>query len=245
MAMPNPATPDPRTRDRNALILEYYPMVRRVAYRMARRLPRCVDAEDLVHIGVLGLIDAVDRYEPGRAGSFAAYARIRVQGAMVDEMRKNDWVPRSVRNRAAKLDKARRRLQEELGRKPTRQELADALGVDTARLDRLDRTADVRVLVSTEEGNDDEGTVGENLQAPGLDLDEMIARQDIGDKVRAILDDLPERERLIVDLYYYRDLNFKEIAGILGVTESRISQLHSRMKRRIRDRLAALIDEGA
>jgi len=222
---------------RNDLILEYYPMVRRVAFRMARRLPRCVDAEDLVHIGVLGLIDAVDRFEPGRARSFAAYARIRVQGAMVDEMRKNDWVPRSVRNRAARLDHTRRVLTDELGREPTNEELAGRLDVDLDRLEVLNKTADVRVLVSTEEGGDDDGTVGETLTAADSELEDIVARRHVGEKIRAVVGDLPERERLIVDLYYYRDLNFKEIAEVLGVTESRVSQLHSRMKRRMKDQL--------
>ena len=105
---------------RNELILKYYPMVRRVAYRMAKRYPRCVDADDLVHIGTLGLIDAVDRFETNRFETFDAYARLRVQGAIVDEMRKNDWVPRSVRDRAARIDRARKELTVQLDRKPTR-----------------------------------------------------------------------------------------------------------------------------
>lgn len=238
--MTAPAQVCETTRNRNELILEYYPMVRRVAYRMARRLPRCVDAEDLVHIGVLGLIDAVDRFEPGRARSFSAYARIRVQGAMVDEMRKNDWVPRSVRNRAARLDRARKELALDLGREPTNEELAAHLGVDPERLDVLNRTADVRVLVSTEEGGDDDGTVGETLTNADAELEDTIARRHVSERVRDVLNDLPERERLIVDLYYYRDLNFKEIADVLGVTESRVSQLHTRMKRRLKDAVAEL-----
>ena len=228
--------------ERNALILELYPMVKRVAYRMARRFPRCVDADDLVHIGMMGLIDAADRFEPGRSQSFAAYARIRVQGAIVDEMRKNDWVPRSVRDRAARLDAGRQELAEELGREPTREELAAHLKVDPERLEELSRTADVRVLISTEEGGEDEGTVGDTLASDGESLDETISRRTVSQKVQQALDALPEREKLIVEMYYYRDLTFKEIAKVLGVTECRVSQLHTRMKKRIE---ASLVDLAA
>ena len=230
----------PAVEERNALILEYYPMVRRVAYRMARRFPRCVDAEDLVHIGLLGLIDAVDRFEPTRAGSFAGYARIRVQGAIVDEMRKADWVPRSVRDRANNLNRAKKELSAELGREPSHAELADFMGVDEERLNTLSRTADVRVLVSTEEGNDDEGTVGDGLACPNTDVHDDISRLMLSERVRETVQALPEREQLIIDLYYYRDLTFKEIADVLGVTESRVSQLHTRMKRRMQDKLGDL-----
>ena len=236
------ATRPATEQERNEIIMSLYPMVKRVAYRMARRFPRCVDADDLVHIGMLGLIDAADRYEPGRAQSFTAYARIRVQGAIFDEMRKNDWVPRSVRDRAARLDTARIELAEELGREPTREELATHLKVDPERLEELARTADVRVLISTEEGGEDEGTVGDTLASDGESLDETISRRAVSAKVQQALDSLPEREKLIVDLYYYRDLTFKEIAKILGVTECRVSQLHTRMKKRIEARLVELDD---
>ena len=224
-------------KDRNELILEYYPMVRRVAYRMARRYPRSVDADDLVHIGMLGLIDAVDRYEGDRAESFTAYARIRIQGAIVDEMRKADWVPWSVRDRANSIKRAKQALLEELGREPTHSEIAERLGVDVERLEELLRTADIRVLVSTEEGGDDDSTVGSTLMDPGLGVDEIVASRHKSSQVRVVLASLPERERLIVELYYYRDRNFKEIADILGVTESRVSQLHTRMKKRFRELL--------
>jgi len=222
---------------RNALILKYYPMVRRVAYRMARRLPRCVDAEDLVNIGVVGLMDAVDRFEGDQALTFGAYARIRVQGAIVDEMRKNDWVPRSVRDRAQRIRRSRESLTESLGRDPTHTELAADLEVSEERLLELIATADVRVLVSTEEGGDDEGTVSDTLAHPGMELDEIVARSDVNGQIREVLKALPEREQAIVEMYYYRDMTFREIADLLGVTESRVSQLHTLLKRRIKDQL--------
>ena len=226
--------------DRDTLIMQHYPMVRRISYRMARRLPRYVDVEDLVNIGMLGLIDAVDRFEPGRAPSFSAYARIRVQGAIVDEMRKNDWVPRSVRDRAERLEETRHILKQQLGRAAKPEEVADYLGVSVERLHELHRTADVRVLVSMEDGGDDEGTVGDTI-ATEADTDEDLTRRLFGEKIREVVDTLPERERAIVEMYYYRDLTFKEIAGVLGVTESRVSQLHSRMKRRLKDPMRGIM----
>jgi len=221
--------------DRDALILQYYPMVRKVAYRMARRLPQCVDAEDLVNIGIIGLIDAVDRYEPSRAPSFAAYARIRVQGAIVDEMRKNDWVPRSVRDRAHLIEQAKKDLKEKLNRAPNSSEVAAHIGVDKERLLELMHFANIRTLVSMEEGAEAEGRVGDTLADTGEGPADLVARQHLGGMVREVIGELPERERLIAELYYFRDRTFKEIAATLGVTESRVSQLHTRMKKRIRE----------
>jgi len=225
---------------RNELILKYYPMVRRVAYRMAKRYPRCVDADDLVHIGTLGLIDAVDRFESNRFETFDAYARLRVQGAIVDEMRKNDWVPRSVRDRAARIDRARKELTEQLERKPSLSELAEFMGVDEARMVQLIQTADVRTLVSTEEGDDDEGTIGDTIASEEESLESSVTRLDTSKAVRGVLEDsLSDREQLIIRMYYYEDATFREIANLLGVTESRVSQLHSRIKKRLREPLAS------
>jgi RNA polymerase sigma factor for flagellar operon FliA len=224
--------------DRDKLILEYYPMVRQVAYRMARRFPQCVDADDLVNIGMIGLIDAVDRYQADRAPSFGAYARIRVQGAIVDEMRKNDWVPRSVRDRSAMIERARSSLKDKLGRDPSSTEVADALGVDKERLLELIQNANIRTLVSTEEGGDDNVTVGERLSHQGEDPEAIAARHHVGAIVRDVIAQLPEREQLIAEMYYFNDRTFKEIAEALSVTESRVSQLHTRMKKRIRETMA-------
>jgi RNA polymerase sigma factor for flagellar operon FliA len=234
--LPQPLDP------RDDLIMQHYPMVRRIAYRMARRLPRYVDVEDLVNIGMIGLIDAVDRFEPGRAASFSAYARIRVQGAIVDEMRKNDWVPRSVRDRAARIDTARRELLKSLGHDPSLDEIAQYMEIGVKRLEELLRTADVRVLVSMEDGNDDDNTIGDSLSDSEQDLDDDVTRRLFGEKIREVLNTLPERERLIVEMYYYRDFTFKEISRVLGVTESRVSQLHSRMKRRVREQVVDLLE---
>ena len=228
----------PTNRDRDQLILEYYPMVRQVAYRMARRFPQCVDVDDLVNIGIIGLIDAVDRYQPERAPSFSAYARIRVQGAIVDEMRKNDWVPRSVRDRSALIQRTKQSLELKLGRVPTSAEVAADLGIDRERLLGMIENANIRVLVSTEEGGEDESTIGEKLRSTDDGPDEIAAREHLGSIVRDVIADLPEREQLIAEMYYFHDKTFKEIAAALQVTESRVSQLHTRMKKRIKEAMA-------
>ena len=228
----------PINRDRDQLILDYYPMVRQVAYRMARRFPQCVDVDDLVNIGIIGLIDAVDRYQPERAPSFSAYARIRVQGAIVDEMRKNDWVPRSVRDRSALIQRTKQALELKLGRTPTSAEVATDLGIDRERLLGMIENANIRVLVSTEEGGEDESTIGEKLRSDDDGPDEIAAREHLGSIVREVIAELPEREQLIAEMYYFHDKTFKEIAAALQVTESRVSQLHTRMKKRIKEAMA-------
>jgi len=224
--------------DRDQLILEFYPMVRQVAYRMARRFPQCVDTDDLVNIGMIGLINAVDRYQADRAPSFAAYARIRVQGAIVDEMRKNDWVPRSVRDRAALIGRSRKSLADKLGRDPTHKEIAKDLNVDEDRLLELIQNSNIRTLVSTEEGAEDSLSVGDRLIDGKEGPEDLAGRKHVGLMVRDCLEQLPEREQLIAEMYYFHDRTFKEIATALGVTESRVSQLHTRMKKRIKETMA-------
>ncbi len=227
--------------DRNQLILEHYPMVRRVAYRMVSRYPSCIEADDLVAIGTLGLIDAVDRFEESRSVSFAAYARIRVQGAILDELRKADWVPRSVRNRYSRIVEARKALAQELGREPNHEEIANHLGIDKDRLSELIRGATVRTLVSMEEERVDDETIGNSLESEEPTPLEAATRNHLRGLVRNHVSSLPERERQIVEMYYFQELTFREIGEVLGITESRVSQLHSRMKRRLSSELQEVL----
>jgi RNA polymerase sigma factor for flagellar operon FliA len=236
-------TPTPFGR-REDLILQHYPMVRQVAYKMVTRFPSCVEVDDLVTIGTLGLIDAVDRFEENRSISFRAYARIRVQGAILDELRKEDWVPRSVRDRHHRLLKSRDSLREKLGRDPSHEELAKNMDVSVPRLRELIAESTVRTLVSMEDqtGSSEE-TVSSILRFEGEGPVDQAVRGRLAETVRQALQDLPEREQTIVRLYYYEDLTFSEIGRTMGVTESRISQLHSRMKRRLFSRLQELMED--
>jgi RNA polymerase sigma factor for flagellar operon FliA len=222
---------------RNALILKYYPMVRRVAYRIVSRLPTCVDVDDLVNIGMLGLIEAIDRFDNQRDASFGAYVRIRVQGAILDELRKNDWVPRSVRDRSDKLAYTREALQARLQRAPTESEVAAELGVTEERLREIQDDSTVVSLVSTEEEVDDDVKLSETMPSGDADPEDETDSAWMRYHVREALFDLPARERMIVEMYYFRDMSCKEIGDTLGVTESRISQIHSRVKDRLKKRL--------
>ena len=229
---------------RDDLILAHYPMVRQVAYRMVSRFPSCVEADDLITIGTLGLIDAVDKFEHDRSVSFGAYARIRVQGAILDELRKQDWVPRSVRSRHHEIRAAKEGLTEDLGRAPSHEELAQALGMTSSRLHEVLRNSTVRTLVSTEERQgESEERVIDTLVSQLPTPQDAATRGRVAEMVAEALSTLPDRERQIVDLYYFKDLTFKEIGEVMGVTESRISQLHTRMKNRLFSRLQSVVEE--
>jgi len=209
-------------------------MVYRVARRMAARYPSSVELDDLISIGTMGLIDAAQRYDAEICSSFAGYARIRVQGAIVDELRKADWVPRSVRNRARNINHTATNLQRVLGRDPTREELAKALDMDLATLENYHRDANILTLVSMEESrSDSDQRIVDTLESSTNDPAATAVNQSVRDTVADAISSLPERDQLIVQLYYFEDRSFKEIGEQLGVTESRVSQLHSRIKRRL------------
>ena len=224
--------------NRDSLILTYYPMVYRVARRMAARYPSSVDIDDLVSIGTMGLIDAAERYDEKLCTSFGGYARIRVQGAIVDALRKADWVPRSVRNRARNLTHSKTLLESRLGRPATREELASELDMDVTTLENYHRDASILTLVSMEESrSESDQRIADTLKSNGTAPDSQALNQGVRSQVAEAITQLPERDQLIVRLYYYQDWSFKEIGEHLGVTESRVSQLHSRIKRRLRDAL--------
>jgi len=229
---------------RDEMILAHYPMIRKVAYQMVSRFPSCVEAEDLITIGTLGLIDAVDRFEETRAISFSAYARIRVQGAILDELRKEDWIPRSVRNRNQNILRTKDSLRETLGREPEHHELATALEVSPERLSEMIRSSILRNVVSLDHstGAGDE-PIHNILPSPNDTPWQAAAQADAKQRVKDALASLPDREKQIVDLYYYQDLSFKEIGKVLGVTESRVSQLHSRVRNRLGSRLQEMMDD--
>lgn len=228
---------------RRQLIERHVSMVRRMAYRMASRYPSCVDVEDLVNMGMLGLIDAVDRFEEDRSISFTAYARIRAKGAIVDEMRRTDWVPRSVRDRGDRLRGARETLSKDLGRDPTETELAKHLGVSEDRLRELADHSLIHNVVSMEEGIDDEHTLGDAIAGDIEPPDATVESSDFRLAIRSAIGALAERDRMIVEMHYFREMGFKEIGQVLGVTESRISQLHTRIMERLRPRLVELMAE--
>lgn len=216
-----------------APIDSYLPFVDRVARRVARRLPPSVSFEDLVSAGRLGLVEAFKRYDPSLNDNFAAYAELRIRGAIFDEVRSMDWAPRAVRRRSQQLKQAEQSLTTELGRKPEREELAERLEIDEDGLQRMEQELRAVLLVES----DVLDRVGQGpLPSPATS---MIRRERVEQLARAI-DRLPERERDVIAMYYLKDMRLKSIGELLGVTESRICQLHTRALSRLHDSLSKL-----
>lgn len=224
------ATGDPEARER--LILQYAPLVKYLIGRMAISLPSTLDSEDLVSYGVVGLIDAVERYDPSRGVKFETYAIPRIRGSILDALRHMDLVPRSARARAKEVQNAMVRLERELGRPPEDEEMARALGLDVPALHRAMEEATCCVVSLDgllDDLDDDDGR--RHAQEPAdadVDLSRDLEEQELRQEIAGAIRRLPERERLLITLYYYEELTMKEIAAVLGVTESRVCQLHTR-----------------
>ncbi|HZY19136.1 MAG TPA: RNA polymerase sigma factor FliA [Ramlibacter sp.] len=224
-------------------IENYLPMVRRTAHRMIGRLPANVEVDDLIQAGVMGLMEAMERYEQGHGAQFETFALQRVRGAMLDELRGTDWVPRSVRKHQREIADAVHALEQKLQRAPSDSEIAAHMGVTLAEYHEM--LVDVRgaQLVYTDDYDSDENDTHY--------LDRHVTPDERGDPAAQLADrrfrealvaaigDLPEREQYVMSMYYEHDMNLKEIAAVLGVTESRVCQLHSQAVARLRSRLKA------
>ncbi len=236
------ATADDKARER--LVVAYSPLVKFIAGRMASGLPAHVEESDLISYGLLGLIGAIERFELEREIKFETFAVARVKGAIIDELRSLDWVPRSVRARARKVEQAHAALESKLGRSPTDEEMADRLeiSVDEFR-DALLEIANSSVLALDDLWTfaDPEGgsqiSVLDMIQDPaGVDPEIEAQTSELKDRLADAIESLPERERLVIALYYYENLTLREIGEVLGVTESRISQLHTKAVLALRSR---------
>jgi RNA polymerase sigma factor for flagellar operon FliA len=222
---------------RERLVLEHLPLVRSVARRIHARLRTGFELEDLVNEGVVGLMEAIERYDENRATAFGGFARQRIAGAIFDLLRADDWVPRSVRDRSTLIVRTRERLALALGRAPRRTELAEALGVSEARLERMEQIAQISQVVSLEEpaaGNDLplREVVGQRSQ-----VQEQLEAREQQERLHGAVDALPERERCAVQGYYLEQRPLRELANAIGVTEARVSQLHRQGVERLRGRL--------
>ena len=236
-------TGDPALRDR--LILTYAPLVKYVAGRLGSGLPAHVDEGDLVSYGLLGLIGAIERYEPDRDVKFETYAIARIKGAIIDELRAMDWVPRSVRSRARDIERAIGELEAKLGRAPTDEEISKKLGITEEELgDSLSEIARSSIAALDElwtvsgSGGDQIALIDtiEDTDAP--DPQNTLSQTEMREAIADAIARLPEREKLVVTLYYYEELTLREIGEVLGVTESRVSQLHTKAILRLKARLA-------
>ena len=235
-------TQDKALRDR--LILTYAPLVKYVAGRLGSGLPAHVDEGDLVSYGLLGLIGAIERYDPERDIKFETYAMSRIKGAIIDELRALDWVPRSVRSRAREIERAIAELESRLGRAPTDEEIAQKIGISVDELEESLTDISRSSIAALDElwsatGEGDQISLLDTLEdtsgpRPAEALDETELREALADAIAR----LPEREKLVVTLYYYEELTLREIGEVLGVTESRVSQLHTKAVLRLKARLA-------
>jgi RNA polymerase sigma factor for flagellar operon FliA len=229
---------------REKLILHYAPLVKYVASRVATGLPSSVDQSDLVSYGMFGLIDALEKFEPRRGNKFETYAIPRIKGAIIDELRAMDWVPRSIRFKARELDKAQADLEAILKRQPTEQELAERLGVNRRELHAmLSQISFVSVLaldevVSAGSDRGEQVSLIDTIADKGLDPTWGLESQETRGLLAAAINSLSEREKIVVTLYYFEGLTLAEIGEILGVTESRVCQIHTKAVGGLRGQLS-------
>ena len=229
---------------RERLVVAYSPMVKFVAGRLGAGLPSHVDDADLISYGLMGLIGAIERFEPERRIKFETFAMTRIRGAIIDELRSLDWVPRSVRARAREIETTQSKLEHELQRAPTEAELAGRLKVSEEELQTsLLEIANSSVyaldeLWTVSDSSGDKVSLLDTISDPRADdPQESLASSEIKDRLTEAVTSLPEREQLVVALYYYECLTLREIGEVLGVTESRVSQLHTKAVMRLRSAL--------
>lgn len=220
---------------RQQIILEYYPLVKTIAARMVRRFPNNVDLDEMISEGILGLMDALERFEPARGVPFKSYAEIRVRGAIVDALRHNDFVPRSVRRKWQAIERQRERFQQRFDRRPTREELARALEMTLSDYDAYCEDARIFGLVSGDAFLDEDSseTILSNVPAQTVFADEEIILGEAWGEVSDLIGKLPEKERMVLQNYYLQNFNLKQIGDQLGVTESRVCQLRGQAVKRL------------
>ncbi|GAB4224182.1 MAG: RNA polymerase sigma factor WhiG [Acidobacteriota bacterium] len=231
-----PAARTPGSPERDALLLAHAPLVKFLAHRIARRLSGTVDLNDLVGDGMLGLIEAVDSFDPRRKVRFKTYAETRIRGAILDGVRSRDWAPRSVRRAARMLDTAIAAVEGRTGEAADDEAIAEELGISVEELQRVYLRARAS-SISTSWTDDEGGEPVDHGESPLDCLEADERRRLVSEEIAG----LPEREKLVLSLYYERGLSLREIGEILGVTESRVCQIHTRAVARLRARIAARV----
>jgi RNA polymerase sigma factor for flagellar operon FliA len=231
---------DQHTKDE--IIVEYAPFIRYIAQKIASRLPANIELDDLISCGVIGLMDAIDKYDSSRDNKFKTYAEFRIRGAILDELRAQDWVPRSVREKAKMVEKAFRKLERDLGRCATEEEMCKELSISQDEyhelLDKAKSVSLINIDDSTHFSRGDKKLMMGLLENkrnnnPYSAVNFKRAQERIIEGIKS----LPEKQRIVLSLYYYEDLNLKEIGQVLDVTESRVSQLHTQAALKLRSKL--------
>ena len=230
--------------ERNALIDESLPLIKHIAHRVATRLPSNVEMRDLINAGVLGLLDAIEKFEPERNVKFKTYAEVRIRGAILDSLRNLDWAPRSLRKKSKDLEKTYAELTQKLGRAATDEEVSEAMGEKIedfhVLLDQLHGLT-IGSFENMSDRDDTENYInyypddGSNNPYSKFEINELTAL------LAEAVEDLPDKEKLVLSLYYYEEFTMKEIGALLGVNESRVSQLHTKATLRLRGKLSKVI----
>ncbi|MDI6748072.1 MAG: RNA polymerase sigma factor FliA [Rhodocyclaceae bacterium] len=231
------------TLEKERLVNQYVPLVKRIAFHLMARLPASVQIDDLVQNGMLGLLDALGRFEEGLGAQFETYAVQRIRGAMLDGLRENDWLPRGLRKEMRRVETAIQKLEHQQGRHPSEGELAGALDMPLADYQKLLQDARGHQLVYLEDLADaSEDYLERHASGVSPDPLSLLEESDMRGALAAAIAALPEREKMMMALYYEQDLNLREIGAVLGVTESRVCQLHTQAVSRLRATM--LGDEG-
>lgn len=223
----------------NELIKQYSPLVKRIAQHLMARLPSNVVLDDLIQAGMMGLLEAAKKFDPMQGASFETYAGIRIRGSIIDEVRRGDWTPRSVHKNARRVSAAIHMIENRNGREATDSEVADELEISLSEYHALMQdTLDAKLFSIDDLIREDDETVGMQIQGNDPNPEDVFQSSAFRQALVEQLEALPERERLVMALYYDEELNLKEIGEVLGVSESRVSQIHSQAAMRLRSRLS-------
>ncbi|MBC6721134.1 RNA polymerase sigma factor WhiG [Treponema socranskii] len=231
---------------RDAFIRQYMPLVKYVAGKVSVGMPGSVEFDDLVGFGQFGLLDAIEKYDPSKNVKFKTYAVTRIRGAIFDELRQIDWVPRSVRQKSREIEDAINTLESRLGRTASDAEIAESLGVSEDDYHRIIMKVSGTSVLSLNDvwhNGDDaaNASIGDSIESPSsMNPDAIVEREEIKKVIVQAINELPEKEKMVIVLYYHEDLTFKEIGQVLNVSESRISQLHTKANIRMRAKLTNL-----
>jgi RNA polymerase sigma factor for flagellar operon FliA len=232
--------------ERDALINETLPLIKHIAHRVATRLPSNIELQDLINAGVLGLLDAIDKFEPERNVKFKTYAEVRIRGAILDSLRNLDWAPRSLRKKSRDLERTYADLSQKLGRPATDEEMSEAMGADLEDFHALVDQLHGLTIGSFENLSDGEDSDSYLNYYPDDGSNDPFTRFQSSELTQLLVDaieDLPEKERLVLSLYYYEEFTMKEIGSLLGVNESRVSQLHTKAMLRLRGKLGKVMPD--
>lgn len=227
-----------KTKRREALILKYASLVKCIAEKLAIRLPAHISTDDLVSAGIVGLFEAIENYDPNKGFKFATYASYRIRGAILDELRKMDWIPRSVRKEIQKIEEATMVFQRKMGRQPEDHEIAQELGIDMeSYFMMINKAAGVNLLSLDQPLASGADPFVNSLASQGPSAFDELKKNELKTVLAKALSRLTEKEQLVVSLYYFDDLTLKEIAKVMGLTESRVSQIHTKAVIDLRSRL--------